>query len=138
MSEAGRRREPPVPPGKPEDLTALKRRIQGARQRAVLAANAEQIRDYHDIGREILERQSQQDSGAKVINHLAVDLRAAFPGMKGLSASNLKYMRFFAQECPDRLFGQQSADQMPWFHIVTLVTKMPHPVLRDWYAWEAL
>jgi hypothetical protein len=50
-------------------------------------------------------------------------LRAAFPDMKGLSSSNLKYMKFFAQECPDRQFGQQSAAaQLPWFHIVTLPT----------------
>ena len=119
-------------------LTSLKQRIQGARQRALLAANAEQIRLYHDIGRDILERQSQQGWGAKVIDHLSADLRGAFPDMKGLSASNLKNMRFFAQECPDRLIGQQSADQLPWFHIVTLITKLSEPHLRDWYAREAL
>lgn len=119
-------------------LTSLKQRIQGARQRALLAANAEQIRLYHDIGRDILERQSQQGWGAKVIDHISADLRAAFPNMKGLSASNLKYMRFFAQECPDRMIGQQSADQLPWFHIVILITKLSDPALRDWYAREAL
>jgi predicted nuclease of restriction endonuclease-like (RecB) superfamily len=119
-------------------LTALKLRIQGARQRAVLAANAEQIRLYHDIGREILDRQGQQAWGSKVIEQVSADLRAAFPGMKGLSASNLKYMRFFAQECPDRLIGQQCADQLPWFHVVSLITKLSDPGLRDWYAREAL
>jgi hypothetical protein len=25
-------------------------------------------------------------------------------------------MKSVAQECPDRQFGQQSADQLPWFH----------------------
>lgn len=119
-------------------LSSLKQRIGGARQRALLAANEEQIRLYHEIGREILERQSVQGWGAKVIDRLSADLRAAFPDMKGLSVSNLKYMRFFAQECPDRQIGQQSADQLPWFHIVTLITKLSDPVLRDWYAREAL
>lgn len=119
-------------------LTSLKQRIRGARQRALLAANDEQIRLYHDIGRDILDRQSQKGWGAKVIEHISADLRAAFPEMKGLSASNLKYMRFFAQECPDRLIGQQSADQLPWFHIVTLITKLSDNALRDWYAREAL
>lgn len=33
--------------------------------------------------------------------------------------------------CP---IGQQSADQLPWFHIVTLITKLADPVLRDGYA----
>jgi predicted nuclease of restriction endonuclease-like (RecB) superfamily len=115
-------------------LASLKQRIQSARQQALLAANSEQIRLYHDIGREILERQSRQGWGAKVVDRLSSDLRAAFPDMKGLSASNLKYMRFFALECPDRLIGQQSADQLPWFHIVTLITKLQDQGLREWYA----
>ena len=49
-------------------------------------------------------------------------LRAAFPDMKGLSSRNIKYMKYFAEVCPDRQFGQQSAAQLPWFHIVTLPT----------------
>ena len=93
-------------------LTSLKSRIQGARQRALLSANAEQIRLYHDIVREILERQSREGWGVKVIYHLSSDLRAAFPAMKGLSARNLKYMKFFAEHCPDRQFVQQSAAQL--------------------------
>jgi predicted nuclease of restriction endonuclease-like (RecB) superfamily len=130
------------PPALPADyfqwLANLKQRIHGARQRALLAANSEQIRLYHDIGREILERQNRQGWGAKVIDRLSADLRAAFPDMKGLSASNLKYMRYFASECPERLIGQQSADQLPWFHIVILITKLFDPSLREWYAREAL
>jgi predicted nuclease of restriction endonuclease-like (RecB) superfamily len=119
-------------------LASLKQRIQGARQRALLVANSEQIRLYHDIGREILDRQSQQGWGAKVIDYLSADLRAAFPDMKGFSSRNLKYMKVFAQECPDLQIGQQSAAQLPWFHIVTLITKLADHSLRDWYAREAL
>lgn len=103
-----------------------------------MAANHEQIRLYHDIGKDILNRQGRQGWGAKVIDRLSADLRAAFPDMKGLSASNLKYMRFFAQECPERLIGQQSADQLPWFHIVMLIRNLKDPALREWYAREAL
>jgi predicted nuclease of restriction endonuclease-like (RecB) superfamily len=119
-------------------LNSLKQRIQGARQRALLAVNDAQIRLYHDIGREILERQSQQGWGAKVIDHLSADLRAAFPEMRGFSSRNLKYMKVFAQECPELQIGQQSAAQLPWFHIITLITKLSDPALRDWYAREAL
>jgi predicted nuclease of restriction endonuclease-like (RecB) superfamily len=127
-----------LPPDYVEWLNSLKKRIVGARQRALLATNSEQVQLYHDIGREILERQGDQGWGAKVIDRLSADLRAEFPEMKGLSASNLKYMRFFALECPDRLIGQQSADQLPWFHIVTLITKLGDQSLREWYAREAL
>jgi predicted nuclease of restriction endonuclease-like (RecB) superfamily len=83
-----------------EWLNSLKQRIQGARQRALLAANEEQIRLYHYIGCEILGRQSQQGWGAKVIDSISADLREAFPDMKGLSATNLKYMRFLPKNAP--------------------------------------
>lgn len=119
-------------------LASLKQRIQGARQRALLAINGEQIRLYHDIGREILNRQREQGWGAKVIDQLSADLRAAFPEMKGFSSRSLKYMKAFAQECPDLQIGQQSAAQLPWFHIVTLITKLSDHSLRHWYAREAL
>ncbi len=127
-----------LPAGYTGWLADLKRKIAGARQRALLAANEEQIRLYHDIGQGILDRQTRQGWGAKVIDRLSSDLRDAFPEMRGLSVSNLKYMKFFAQECPCRLIGQQSADQLPWFHIVTLLTKLRDTELRGWYAREAV
>lgn len=119
-------------------VVSLKKRIIGARQKALLSANAEQIKLYHEIGKEILERQNRQGWGAKVIDLLSADLREAFPDMKGLSSSNLKYMRFFAQECPDRIIGQQTADQLPWFHIVILITKIKDPAAREFYVREAI
>lgn len=128
--------------GFPEDyapwLAELKARIAGARQRAALAVNQEQIRLYWQIGREILERQQAQGWGAKVINRLANDLQAAFPDMRGFSASNLKYMRFFAERCPAAQIGQQPADQLPWFHIVLLITKLDDPGEREWYARQTI
>jgi len=102
-----------LPSGYGEWLASVKQRISGARQRALLSANAEQIRLYHDLGRDILDRQSREKWGAKVIDHLSADLRAAFPDMKGLSSRNLKYMRFFAEHCPNRQFVQQTAAQIP-------------------------
>ena len=89
-----------LPPDYTEWLASLKRRINGARQQALLSANHEQIRLYHDIGTDILQRQQQQGWGAKVIDRLSSDLRAAFPDMKGFSSRNLKYMKVFAEQCP--------------------------------------
>lgn len=53
---------------------------------------------------------------------------------RGWPSSNLKYMRFFAQHCPDGRIGQQPADQLPWFHIVTLLTGLGNTAEREWYA----
>jgi predicted nuclease of restriction endonuclease-like (RecB) superfamily len=58
--------------------------------------------------------------------------------MKGLSAANLKYMRRFAELCPNRLIGQQLADQLPWFHIVMLITQVPNASEREFYARQAV
>lgn len=127
-----------LPEGYAGWLASLKTRIASARQTAALAANAELVNLYWQLGRDILERQAQQAWGAKVIDRLARDLKDAFPDMRGFSASNLKYMRFFAQQCPDRTIGQQPADQLPWFHIVTLLTKLDNAGDREWYAMQTL
>ena len=123
-----------LPVGYAEWLTLIKVQITQARQRATFAVNAELVSLYGRIGREILLRQTEQGWGAKVIDRLAHDLKDAFPDMRGWSSSNLKYMRFFAQHCPEGLIGQQPADQLPWFHIVTLLTKLTDPIEREWYA----
>lgn len=131
-------REPIIPRDYADWLTSLKSRISGARQRATIAVNQELVRLYHQIGTEILDRQARHSWGTKVIDRLAADLREAFPEMKGFSSSNLKYMRFFAEKCPTRQIGQQPADQLPWFHLVTLLTKVSADVEREWYAAQVI
>ncbi len=69
---------------------------------------------------------------------MAADLREAFPDLRGFSARNLKYMRQFAEAAPDARFGQQPAAQLPWFHVVTLITKLDEPEPRAWYAERAV
>ncbi len=120
-----------------EWLEAVKARVQSARSRAALAVNSELIHLYHSIGIDILDRQTRHGWGAKVMARAAADLKAAFPDMKGFSAANLKYIRFFAEHCSALQFGQQPADQLPWFHIVTLLTKA-EPSDREWYASRAV
>ncbi len=126
------------PAGYASWLAELKARIANAQRQAVLAVNREQIQLYWQIGREIQERQSQQGWGAKVIERLARDLSDAFPDTKGFSSRNLKYMRYFAEHCPTLQIGQQPAAQLPWFHIVVLLTKLDEPAQREWYAQQAI
>ena len=128
-----------IPPeGYAEWLADLKSRIHTAQQRATLAVNRELVLLYWQIGQDILTRQSAQGWGAKVIERLALDLRAAFPHMKGFSPRNLKYMRAFAQAWPDAQFVQQVLAQLPWYHQLALLDKLPGPETRRWYAAKAL
>ncbi|KMN22044.1 PDDEXK nuclease domain-containing protein [Pseudomonas helleri] len=126
------------PEGYGEWLVDLKGRIHIAQQRATLAVNRELVLLYWQIGRDILARQADQGWGAKVIERLAHDLRAAFPEMKGFSPRNLKYMRAFAEAWPDALFVQEVLAQLPWYHQLALLDKLPGPQTRSWYAAQAI
>ena len=73
-----------------------------------------------------------------MIERLALDLRSAFPGMKGFSPRNLKYMRAFAQAWPDDEFVEAVPAQLPWYHQLALLDKLDSPESRRWYAAEAI
>ncbi len=113
-------------------LDDLKTRIQAARTKAALAVNRELILLYWQIGRSILERQSTSAWGDKILERLSSDLRLEFPDMQGLSRTNLKYMRMFAEAYPE--IGQQAVDQLPWGHNIIVLTKLKDPVTRQWYV----
>jgi predicted nuclease of restriction endonuclease-like (RecB) superfamily len=119
-------------------LESLKARVRETQSRAAVAANKELVLLYWTIGTEILERQQQQGWGAKVVERLSQDLLNAFPGMSGLSARNLKYMRAFAAAWPDLAFVQQVAAQMPWGHNMALLDKLESQEQRSWYARAAI
>lgn len=65
-----------------------------------------------------------------MIERLAEDLRLAFPEMKGFSPHNLKYMRAFAQAWPDEAIVQEALAQLPWYHHLALLDKLPDPETR--------
>jgi len=127
-----------TPQGYADWLADLKSRIHTAQQRAVLTVNRELVGLYWQIGRDILARQAEQGWGAKVIERLAHDLRTVFPDMKGFSPRNLKYMRAFAEAWPDESFVQEVLAQLPWYHQLALLDKLPGPETRRWYAAKAI
>src|SRR6218665_527762 len=126
------------PEGYADWLADLKGRIHTAQQRATPAVNRELVLLYWQIGRDILARQTTQGWGAKVIERLAQDLRAAFPDMKGVSPRNLKYMRAFAEAWPDAEFVQGLLAQLPWYPRLALLEKPPAPDAGRGYAVKAI
>jgi len=90
------------------------------------------------LGFVILRRQRDEGWGAKVIDRLVADLRHAFPEMTGLSARNLRYMRAFSEAYPDRGIVQQLVAQLPWGHIVVLLSAVKKPDEREWYMRETV
>jgi len=132
--ESPSRRSVSIPDGYSGFLGELKDRISQERVRVILSANAAMVLLYWDLGRLILDRQKQKGWGAKVIEQLSRDLKAAFPDMKGLSTRNLKYMRQFATAWPNRAIVQRAVAQIPWRTNLALLTKLKCPEVRLWYV----
>ncbi|HEY3856625.1 MAG TPA: PDDEXK nuclease domain-containing protein [Verrucomicrobiae bacterium] len=114
-------------------VAGIKQRIRTAQIKTALAANAELILHYWEVGRDILISQERQGWGAKVIDRLAVDLQREFPKLAGYSARNLKYTRAFAEAWPDRAIVQQLAAQIPWSHNCVLLDRLKDPEAREFY-----
>ena len=119
-------------------LKAIKLRVHQERVRVVLAANSAMVLLYWDIGSLILDRQTREGWGAKVIDRLARDLRKSFPEMRGFSSRNLLFMRSFADEFRDAAIVKQLASQLPWWHLVRLIQSVKEPKAREWYMREAI
>ncbi|MBI5002219.1 DUF1016 domain-containing protein [Candidatus Woesearchaeota archaeon] len=119
-------------------LSRLKKRIQEAQVKAVISVNRELVFLYWEIGRNILERQTKEGWGSKVIDRLSCDLTKSFPEMKGFSPRNLKYMRRFAEEYANKEIVQEVLAQLTWYHNITLLEKINNSVERQWYAQEAI
>ncbi len=127
-----------LPDGYPELLEQLKRTVTAARWRAQRIVNTELLVLYWHLGDAVLQRQHTEGWGTRVIDRLATDLRAAFPDMRGLSRSNIKYMRQMAGTWTREAIGQQPVGQLPWGHITVLLDKLHDQSERDWYAAAAV
>jgi predicted nuclease of restriction endonuclease-like (RecB) superfamily len=114
-------------------VTDIKQRIRTAQIKAVLAANAELVLHYWEIGRDILASQKQEGWGAKIIDRLAADLQREFPTLSGYTVRNLKYMRAFAEVWPDRAIVHQLGAQIPWKHNCVLLDRVKDAKTREFY-----
>jgi predicted nuclease of restriction endonuclease-like (RecB) superfamily len=79
-------------------FSEIKVRIRQAQVKATMAANAQMIAMYWDIGKMISERQNLEGWGTNVIHRLSVDLKNELPELKGFSERNLGRMLQFANE----------------------------------------
>ena len=127
-----------TPSGYPALLKEIKERVRTAQVRAALAVSRELILLYWSIGRDILVRQNAEGWGAKIIDRLAKDLNAEFPGIEGFSPRSLKYMRAFAEAWSDETIVQQVAAQLPWGHHMVLLDRVKDHPTREWYLRAAV
>ncbi|MGO2035984.1 MAG: PDDEXK nuclease domain-containing protein [Brevibacterium sp.] len=124
-----------LPAGYKDALQTIKKQVQTTRLAAQRSVNTELVGLYWSIGRTVLEQQKKHAWGSRVVDRLAADLRSAFPDMKGLSRSNLFYMRSFARAWPEWTAEvPQAVGLLPWGHIRLLLDKVDSQLAREWYA----
>ena len=126
------------PPGYAALLEDLKSRIRTAQMRASTAVNRELILLNWSIGREISARFQTEEWGSKIVNRLASDLQAEFPGVEGFSPRNLRYMRTFAEAWPDTAMLPQLVATLPWGHHRVLLDRIKDHATREWYLKAAV
>lgn len=103
----------------------IKQRIQSAQIKAAISLNQELLYLYWDLASRIVAKQQAASWGDGFLLQMSKDLKAEFPGMKGFSVRNLKYMRqWFQFWSVEPAIGQQLVAQIPWGHNLVIIGKI--------------
>ena len=116
----------------------IKELVANERRRVMWEANRRMSMMYYHIGKIILNQSEQKGWGARIVDRLSADLKAAYPEMSGFSPRNLKYMQRFAKLWPDEEIVQRYVAQLPWRHNICLMEKTDKPNRRLIYAMAAI
>ena len=114
-------------------LAEVKARVRSAQYAALKAVNTELVGLYWDIGRMIVERQEKAGWGKSVVEQLATDLRAAFPGVAGFSASNLWRMKGFFESYQGFEKLAPLVREIGWSHNIVIMERCSDPLEREFY-----
>ena len=122
-----------LPDSYPVLLGEIKTRIRKAQYEALKEVNKELIALYWDIGEMIVERQHGQTWGQAVVKQLAKDLQADFPGMSGLSASNLWRIKLFYETYTGSTKLAPLVREIGWSHNLIILEKCKDDLQREFY-----
>jgi predicted nuclease of restriction endonuclease-like (RecB) superfamily len=114
-------------------LGEIKQRIRTAQYEALRAVNRELINLYWDIGQLIVERQQGGTWGRAVVEQLARDLQAEFPGVSGFSAANLWRMRRFYETYADNTNLAPMVREIGWTQNLIILEKCKDNQQREFY-----
>ena len=90
-----------------EAVRVIKNAILQSRYRAARLGNREQLLLYYGIGSYVSANTRSGKWGTGAIEEISRQLQIELPGLRGYSATNMKYMRIFFEEWVD-LFGQNT------------------------------
>jgi predicted nuclease of restriction endonuclease-like (RecB) superfamily len=114
-------------------LAALKTRIRAAQLEAARASNRILLELYWYIGETIVHKQQELGWGKSVVEQLAADLQAEFPGANGFSARNLWLMRQFYDTYAGNEILQPLVAELGWAHNLQIMSKCKGDREREFY-----
>lgn len=109
--------------------------VNQAKYRASVSVNSEVLKTNLFIGSVIIRN---SEWGNKFVDNLSKDTRMKYPGAKGYSVRNLKYMKKFAQ-----IFAEDDVDKfglarITWSHHQVLMSKVSSQEEYVWYLEKTL
>jgi predicted nuclease of restriction endonuclease-like (RecB) superfamily len=122
-----------IPTGYNNFLKEIKQRIQTAQYEALKSVNKELILLYWDIGSKIINNQKKHGWGKAIVETLAKDLQAEFPGVSGYSADNLWRMRKFYLNYANKPKLAPLVQEIAWAHNIIIMEKCKGDLSREFY-----
>lgn len=119
------------PAGYNDFLHEVKTHIRQRQYQALRAANKELLALYWWLGEAISRRQAEQRWGKAVVETLARDLQAEFPGRNGFSAQNLWLMQQFFNEYCDKPKLQPLVGEISWSHNLLIMARCKDDLERE-------
>lgn len=114
-------------------LNNIKDRVRSSQYEALKAVNKVLSQLYWDIGGLIVERQAGASWGKSIVEQLAKDLQAEFPGVRGFSASNLWRMRQFYQTYAENEKLAPLVREISWSHNIVVFEQCKDDLQREFY-----
>ncbi|MEA5618714.1 PDDEXK nuclease domain-containing protein [Cronbergia sp. UHCC 0137] len=114
-------------------LMEVKQLIRSAQYEALKAVNREMINLYWAIGEMIFNQQQNHNWGKSVVENLAKDLQAEFPGISGFSARNIWRMRDFYLTYHSKEKLTPLVAEIGWTHNLVILEKCKDDLEREFY-----
>jgi predicted nuclease of restriction endonuclease-like (RecB) superfamily len=114
-------------------LVQVKERIRKAQYDALKSVNQELINLYWDVGRMILDKQSEHGWGKSIVENLAKDLQDEYKGIKGFSSGNLWRMKNFYQQYSNNQKLAPLVREISWVKNVIIMEKCKDDSEREFY-----
>ncbi|MCC5945238.1 MAG: DUF1016 family protein [Bernardetiaceae bacterium] len=114
-------------------ITEVKSRIRSAQYEAMKKVNQAHIQLNWDLGKMIVQKQSEKGWGKSVVEQIAKDLQAEFVGIKGFSSRNLWRMRQFYETYYQSTILPPLVAEIGWTHNVVIMEKCKTDQQREFY-----